>query len=294
LVAESIPIHEAVRRLLFVHYGMMLANVDGTLAGGAEESLHDLRIAIRRMRAVLRAFRKLLVPLSAQRIDRDLQQLNRALGLARDLDVWIGFFSNEAVSNQFTGHRLWRGFVAHQLELRRLQQATVRRQLSGARFRALRNRIERFLRVEIPAAAALASPAPVAALARRTMAKRVRSTLELGHLRRSRVPEKLHRLRIALRRVRYLGDFFGSVLGRPVRKLCHRTHAIERILGQLRDADITLSRIRQEGPAPPRLLVRQLEELRRANAASLERAWNRFEDPRFISELRRQLKHRGA
>lgn len=290
LITSSLSFHEAVRRLLFLHYRTMLINVDGALAATGNEPLHDLRIAIRRMRTVFRAFRKLLAKPSWERIDRDLQQLNRTLGIARDLDVWIGFFSNEKVSLQFAGHRLWAGFVAHQLELRRLQQTTVRRQLHGARFNALRVRIGRFLRFELPAAAALASPVPINGPARRAMAKHLRRALELGHLRQSRSPEKLHRLRIALRRVRYLGGFFGGALGRPVRKLSKRTHAIERLLGEMRDADLALSRIQREGPTPPRLLVRQLERLRQTDAAALESAWRRFEDPQFILGLRRELK----
>jgi len=279
-----------VRRLLFLHYRTVLANVNGALAGTNDEALHDLRIGLRRMRAVLRAFRRPLARTSAERIDRDLQQLNRVLGLARDLDVWIGFFSTESVSAQFTRHRLWPKFVAHQIELRRLQQATVRRQIHGARFAALQSRIERFLRVELPAAAVGAPPAPLAGLARRALSKSLRRALELGHLRQSRSPEKLHRLRIALRRLRYLGSFFGPVLGRPVHKLSRRTHALERVLGQMRDADLALSRILQEGPTPPRLLVRQLERLRQTDAAALEGAWSRFEDPQFILGLRSLLK----
>jgi CHAD domain-containing protein len=290
LLAAGMSIHEAARRLLALQDRVMRANVEGALRGAGDQPLHDLRIAIRRMRVVLRAFRKPLGLASAVRIDRDLQQLNRTLGLARDLDVWIGFFSNEAVSRQFTGHRLWAGFVRHQLELRRLQQATVRRQLHGARFRALAARIDRLLRVELPAAEAAGPPQPLAGPARRAVGKHLRMVLRHGDLRRSRSPEKLHRLRIALRRLRYLGGLLGEVLGRPVRKLGRRTHAIERVLGEMRDADLALARIRQEGPAPPRLLVRQLERLRRADTAVLEAAWNRLVEPAFILPLRRELK----
>jgi hypothetical protein len=174
--------------------------------------------------------------------------------------------------------------------VRRLQQTTVRRHLHGARFMALRARISRFLRVELPRAGASAPEVPVAGPARQALGKALRRALERGHLRKSRSAAKLHGLRIALRRVRYLGAFFGPALGRPVRKLSRRTHALERLLGEIRDADLALERIRQEGPTPPRLLVRQLERIRQANAATLESAWRRFEDPQFLLGLRRQLK----
>ncbi len=156
LLASTLSFHEGVRRLLFLQYRVMLANVDGALAGTSDEALHDLHIALRRMRAVLRIFRRPLARTSAKSIDRDLQQLNRVLGIARDLDVWIGFFSKASV--QLTGHRLWPKFVSHQIELRRMQQATVKRQLHGARFAALQLRIGRFLPRgrRLPAEAAVA------------------------------------------------------------------------------------------------------------------------------------------
>jgi CHAD domain-containing protein len=290
LVGPAVPLPEAIRRLLFLNFRMMVTNVEGALAANSDEALHDMRIAIRRMRTVLRAFRGALAGTSAERIGADLQQLNRTLGIARDLDVWIGFFSGESVSSQFTGHRLWAGFVSHQLELRRLQQTTVRRQLHGARFNALRARITRFLRVELPRLAAAGPEVAITGPARQAVRKSLRRAMELGHLRRSLSPEKLHRLRIALRRVRYLGGFFGPALGRPVRKLARRTHALERVLGEMRDADLALARIRQEGPTPPRLLMRQLDRLRQADSATVANAWGRLEEPAFLLGLHRLLK----
>jgi CHAD domain-containing protein len=293
LLEPLLSIHEAIRRLLFLQYRVVLVNVEEAVDADIE-GLHDLRIAVRRMRAVLRAFPKALAATSAARVNLDLQRLNRVLGLARDLDVWIGFCSKESVAEQFTGHRLWAGFVAHQLELRRLQQATVRRHLRGSGFSGLRLRIGRLLRFELPAAARSGPPAPLGRPARRALAKNLRRVQKLAHLRHSRSPDKIHRLRIALRRVRYLSGFFDDALGRPVRKLYKRAHAVESVIGQIRDADLALARILSEGPTPPRLLVRQLERLRQADAAELDGAWKRFVDPRFVAELTDELEDRPA
>jgi CHAD domain-containing protein len=289
LVTASTPVHEAVRRLLFAQHRIVLANVEGALDGAGQEPLHDLRIAIRRMRTVIRAFRKPLRSTSAERVQEDLQRLNRILGIARDLDVWIGFFSDTAVSSRFARNRLWPRFMAHQLELRRLQQTTVRRHLHGSGFIALRFRIERLLRVELPSAAAAAPPVAIAGPARRALSKSLRQAAKLGHLRQSDSPDKIHRLRIALRRVRYLAAFFSGILSHPVKRLGRRAHAIERILGEVRDAHLALDRIQGQGPTPPRLLVRQLERLRRRDAAALDRAWDRLEEPKFRGELEREL-----
>jgi CHAD domain-containing protein len=293
LLEPLLSIHEAIRRLLFLQYRIVLVNVEEAVNADIE-ALHDLRIAVRRMRAVLRAFPKALAATSAVRVNLDLQRLNRILGLARDLDVWIGFCSKESVAEQFTGHRLWAGFVAHQLELRRLQQATVRRHLQGSGFSGLRLRIGRLLRIELPATARSEPPAPLGRPARRALAKNLRRVQKLAHLRHSRYPDKIHRLRIALRRVRYLSGFFYDALGRPIRKLYKRAHAVESVIGQIRDADLALARILSEGPTPPRLLVRQLERLRQADTAELDGAWRRFVDPLFVAELTDELEERPA
>jgi CHAD domain-containing protein len=293
LLDPLLTIHEAVRRLLFHQYRIVLINVEEAVKAADSEALHDLRIAVRRMRAILRAFSKLLKPTSAERINMDLQRLNRVLGIARDLDVWIGFCSKESVAAQFTGHRLWAGFVAHQLELRRLQQATVRRHLHGAGFSGLRLRVGRFLRAELPKAARSEPPMPLERPARRALAKNLRQVQKLAHLRHSRSPEKIHRLRIALRRVRYLSGFFGDVLGKPVQRLLKRAHAVESAIGRIRDADLALQRILSEGPTPPRLLVRELERRRMGDTAELDGAWKRFTDPQFVAELTQELERQG-
>ena len=289
LLDPTLPLPEAVRRLLFLNYRVFLLNVEGALGGETTEALHDLRIAIRRMRVVLRAFAKPLAGTSAGRIEVELQRLNRILGSARDLDVWIGFFSEETMARQFAHHRLWKGFLGHQLELRRLQQSTVRRHLHGAAFSSLRFRIGRLLRVELPELNRTMPFKPVERGARRAVGKALRRALDLADLRHARSADKVHRLRIALRRLRYLGAFFERLLGPAVHKVSKRAHAVERILGGMRDADLALERILSEGPTPPRLLVRQLEKMRQTAAAELEACWTRFDDPELLEEVWRVL-----
>jgi hypothetical protein len=80
LLSPDLPVVEGARRLLYLGFSSLLANVHGALDGTDREALHKARVGIRRMRVVLRAFRKPLKPTSAARIDRDLQHLNAVLG----------------------------------------------------------------------------------------------------------------------------------------------------------------------------------------------------------------------
>jgi len=135
---------------------------------------------------------------------------------------------------------------------------------------------------------------PLERPARRALAKSLRQVQKLAHLRHSRSPDKIHRLRIALRRVRYLSGFFGGVLGRPVRKLFKRAHAVEGVIGRVRDADLALLRILSEGPTPPRLLVRELERRRLGDTSELDSAWEHLTDPKFAAELTAELEKQAS
>jgi triphosphatase len=290
LLDADLPVHEGVRRLVALFNQSLLANVEGAVIGSNSRALHDLRIAIRRIRTVLRAFRKPLRKTSARRIDDDLRDLNRCLGPVRDLDAWIGFCEKADVARRFSKHRLWPKFVAYQKELRRMQCTTVRRHLRGSGFASLRTRVDRFLLAELPAASGAAA-APLGPLFRRALLKSLRRALKLSGLRHSHDPDDLHELRVELRRIRYFCGFFGEMLGPRMSKLSRRAHRVERVLGEMRDADLALARVTMEGPRPPRLLVVELRRLARADAAVVDAEWDKLADRDVVSAARRELKH---
>jgi len=290
LLTVDMPEIEGARRRLFLGFSNLLASVHGALDGTDREHLHSTRVCIRRMRAVLRAFRKPLKTTSAARIEHDLQQLNAALGNARDLDVWIDLLTGKTLRQQLAAHPRGVRFVDHQIELRRLQQSTVRRHLGGASFAALQVRIGRLLRIELPQLLQTTAPGSLNLLGRRALAENLREALDLAEFRQARSLKKQHRLRIALRRVRYLGDSFAELLDPSVGSLVKRIHAVEWALGRLRDTDLAFARIRREGPSPPRLLVRRLDLRRKKATAELATAWRRLNQRGFLAGVRRKLK----
>ncbi|MCX7825353.1 MAG: CHAD domain-containing protein [Verrucomicrobiae bacterium] len=281
---------EAARRLLMFQYRTLLANVEGAIEGRGPEPLHDIRVAVRRMRSALRVFRPLLPGASAARIDDALRTLNRSLGPARDVDVWIEFLTSDAVSDAMSAEPGWRLFLNRQLALQERQRAVVRRLLQGRRFAALRTKLGRLLRIELAQLARAASPAGLRPLAARAMAKSLRRIEKRQRLRHSTQPDDLHQLRIALRRARYVGEFFGGVLGRPIAKLTRLIHRTERVLAEIHDIDAGLDQFRHRGPAPPRRLVDQLMRLRRKHLRALKPAWKRFAKARHGRKVESRLK----
>jgi len=64
------------------------ANAAGAAEGRNPECLHQLRVGLRRLRSTLRAFRPLLRRRKSAEFDRLLREILRALGAARDWDVF--------------------------------------------------------------------------------------------------------------------------------------------------------------------------------------------------------------
>ena len=89
LVLEaSEPMAEAVRRVLREQLDVMLANEDGSRIGDDIEHVHDMRVAVRRMRTAFRLFGEYYRRGSIKRFQKDLRDVGRALGAVRDLDVF--------------------------------------------------------------------------------------------------------------------------------------------------------------------------------------------------------------
>ena len=265
---------EAARRLLSVQYKTILADVNGAIAGDDPEHLHRIRVAIRRLRSLLRTFRKYLPDTGP--IDEMLRELGDILGPARDLDVWVAFLRGEEITTVMQGNRRWRAFLQHHEQVRRLQLSTVRRELRGARFNALRRRMAKLLRAQVPVLVLTAPTMTLKEFAVKKFLKEVRRVRDLGELRHSASPDKLHRLRCALRRARYLGEFFGPVLGSNAGKLTRRLHQAERPLAKVHDLDVGFSLIQRSGPAAPRLFSALLHTRREEQLQNVETAWRRL------------------
>ena len=287
LLTESLPVIEAARRLLQLEFHGLAANARAARVAADRAALHATRVRARRIRAVLRIFRRPLKASSAARVKGDLGKLSAALGEIRDLDVWIDLLTGRALRPQLAANPRGRRFVDHQVELRRLHQATVKRHLGGASFLALQARVGRLLRIEMPRLLETAPGDSLGDLARRALDRSLRDALELADLRHARSLAKQHRLRRALRRLRLAAEFVGWMFGPEFTELGRRAHAVERSLGRLRDSALALERVSREGPPPPRIVARSLDCRREAAVAELRSAWRRFTQPRLLDQVRR-------
>ena len=80
---------EAFRRIIEGALAHLMANHPAAAAGDTE-GVHQIRVAIRRLRAALTLFRPLLEPHAETRFKEALRSLGRTFGEARDWDVFCG------------------------------------------------------------------------------------------------------------------------------------------------------------------------------------------------------------
>jgi len=205
---------EAFRRIGNAHLLMLARNETATL-GGETEGVHQMRVAARRLRSLLSAFKPMLPEDQYRWANDELKWLAGELGPFRNWDVIQGELISP-IRRALPGDRgieALRRAVARQRRQAHLQAQTMIRSrryaksmLALARWLELRGWREQPIS---EASAKLMSPM-------KDIAPELLSDLHKKALKRSRhfsklSPEKRHELRIALKKLRYGAEFFGSL-----------------------------------------------------------------------------------
>jgi len=208
--------------------GQFSANLPGVVAGMDPEFLHQMRIAIRRMRTLLALGRELGMPRPAW--ENDLRWLMGELSPARDWDVFVGE----------TLPRVQCGLGASAAALEALAEA------AGARRQAAHARVVAALGTPRCVALVLAmeqapewsGPDPgwhVQAWAAQALARRLKRMRRLGRDFEQLDAPGRHALRIAVKRLRYSAEAFASLHGRRAGRCVGRLARLQDALGAAND-----------------------------------------------------------
>ena len=224
------------------------------------EELHKLRVAIRRMRALLRASRPLIDDARAERLRVRLGNLGRALGPARDADVFSAYMAR-ATTDLEEGTATPRLLAAVAAE-RRAEYAAALQALDAPAFKRLLRDLDAFN------ATVVIDVAPLNGLVRHED-KKLRKAM-----RNVETDEALHRARVQAKRLRYAAEVVGD------RKVVARAKDFQDIVGEHQDAIVAEERLRALAKPSTALLVGRLierQERRRADARrDVPKAWKRL------------------
>jgi CHAD domain-containing protein len=203
----------------------------GVMQPGNADSVHDFRVALRRLRSILRAFRPVL-PLP-KGLRRRLRRLARATDESRNLEIWQAWIGEHA--NQLTA-RQRAGVSWLQAGLRN------RRQRADAR---MRSRITRWfscageeLRQVGAGRGPKARPQDAAAVVQRSLRTGAAVLArQLGQIASMRDREAIHNARIAAKRLRYLLEELEDELPETGGILV-KLEKLQGILGEVHDAHV--------------------------------------------------------
>lgn len=229
---------QALRGMVLALYRQILGNADGVLASDNPEYVHQMRIAVRRLRSVLRMFRQTGADDLRLRSGVALKALGRALGAVRDLDVFREAVEPTliAISTQAAGTA--RAAIEARVCAAR---ARLRRYLRTATYRRLIGQLDRWLAAPLPTA----GNAALTLLARRQL-KRLNLRVELGAARwETQDDAERHTLRIEIKRARYAAELLaGLYAAKHARAYVAALVKVQDSLGSLTDIKTAKSLLR--------------------------------------------------
>jgi CHAD domain-containing protein len=255
---------ESLRQRLRDQLDQIFAHDPGTRLGTDPESLHDMRVAVRRARALLRAG-KPLIAADTQALSLELQWLGSVLGDVRDLDVLLARLRDEAATLD-AGDRAAAGRLLRSLERQRTRaRRTLLKALDGQRYDALLDQFEEVLTTLEPSA----STVTLDSLARRELNRLRRDVRALDQ---EPADVVLHALRKRGKRVRYAHELSGA------KAVVRRAKAFQDVLGEHQDSVVAEERLRalaHDAPADQSLAAGLLIEHERSHRARARASWRK-------------------
>jgi triphosphatase len=211
----------------------LTANISASVKESAE-ALHQMRVGLRRLRALLSAFSDMLQNDETEHVKSDLRWAGQCLGAARDLDVLL-----DALHHPKEGRNFPPGIIRSFEQHRRQAYGNLRQAVSSVRFRELLLEILTWIecgkwRNSVDDSAAHLREQPIVTHAARELRRRHKKLVkQLAGLAQFE-PAERHRLRIRTKRLRYAVEFFAGLF--PGRKNARRRGRLLLALKDLQSA----------------------------------------------------------
>jgi CHAD domain-containing protein len=234
-LGPDISLRDAAARTVQVRTAEVFSFADGVLDTTDIERVHDMRVATRRLRAALEAYKPVFPKAEFKQTLGDVKTLARALGSRRDPDVALE--TVEAIAGHLPAAAR-PGVDLFEDELR-TEQIEGNAELARVLAQTLDSQLEARL-LELAAAAEDDGNTTFGAFLSENLEKRrarLRKLAEKGH--DSDAVDVLHKARIAAKRLRYLYE-----LGESHSAGVKFTRGLQDVLGEIHDCDVMSARLR--------------------------------------------------
>lgn len=248
----GMSVDDAFKAIVWASLNHLQANERGMLGSRDPEYLHQMRVALRRVRSAFSTFSGALPQEEAALFVAETKWLARALGPARDWDVFMTE-TLPPILREFGNHD---GLAALKKQGARARTAGQRRAqgaVGSQRYQRLNLRLSGWIAAEFrfkPAdeAKLAASRAPAPAFAGAALERRFARARKRSRKLRQLSAAELHLLRIAVKKLRYVVDSFATLYDEKcVGRMLARLVRLQNILGAMNDAATVAALIKSLG-----------------------------------------------
>ncbi|MDM8532930.1 CHAD domain-containing protein [Anaerolineales bacterium HSG25] len=233
---------EGGRKILKFHFKRMLDNEAGTRLGEDTESLHDMRVATRRMRAAFELFGDSYIKANVKPLQKGLKATAQMLGAVRDLDV----FMEKLTAYQQTLDEAEQGELLPLIEYcqqrREQARAEMLAYLEHKSYAKFKKAFKKFVNTPGKGAKAVLTNQPVPYQLRHVVSsliyQRYEAVRAYDPLLHTPSIERLHELRISFKGFRYGLEYFRELLGNDGESVIKQLKLIQDHLGDLNDASV--------------------------------------------------------
>jgi CHAD domain-containing protein len=249
--------------------------------------VHDLRVAIRRFTQALAAFDSCFPAQELKRVRRRLKRIMDLAGDVRDCDIAIELLSKSKANPT----ALVALFCKRRKDAERELADTLRRWSQRHSYRKWRAALE------VDGQGAISHDL-IGITAAQTLEPMLREFVSLGKkaLRQEAAPKKIHRFRIAVKKLRYTFELFAPVYGTSLDGWLERIKALQAVLGTISDCETVRMMVERHGS--DRGIESSFQRRVRRKLSEFRRGWaDAFTDPsmqRVIGQLSQQAPRKSA
>lgn len=281
--ARGVRIHpkmspdDAFRAILSDCLAQMTANAGALRAGRSSQGLHQLRVGLRRLEVALQCFAGAFQQSWLEELRGRAKVLSARLGPARDLDVFLEELLGvpaKALANGDDGE-LFTPLRAHAEVAHDAAWKKVHACIASQDFAMFLDDVAGLAQSRLP----LAQDSRLRPMARRILQRQGKRAKKRGRAARSHEEGDLHRLRIALKKLRYSAEFFAPLYKKKkVKRYIARVKALQEILGRLNDIAHARSVVAELAPAS------QKNSAALRFAAGMVQGWYGARRPRLVKK----------
>ncbi len=280
LILPSDLVAEAGRKIFAGQVRRMRRQEVGSRTGEDIESVHRMRVAIRRMRSLLKLIPDYYQAGTVSKLERGLRDIARALGGIRDLDVLILDLENYATTLPPDQQAHIQAVIDRLDRRRRNRRDRLNALFDSKSYATFLRQLRRFGKTPGKGARRIK---------RRSAPQQLRHVLPLLlHQRMAQVKaydvvlpssdiNDLHELRVEFKQLRYAVEFFQPVLGSSAGRFLQSVRTMQDFLGRINDISVfmeSVSRLKKLRPAE----AAALENYRAALKAEQDRLRDQFDE----------------